>query len=351
MTDYIKNFAIPEMIKTFKSLSVRLQRDIVIIIITIFYILLGTTIKIPSIDYSFNYKGNNIFYLLALFIFFYISASVHLLKIFILYRQIDDEVRAAFTDDSVLANKIEMARSMIAFTISENITSDLILSGHKRIPSLKRVVCLQLFLITAATLIIFKMLNDVIANPKLALSISVGGNLIGQYLITKYLFIKRSAFINKSQLGKDAFLSYFTLLNLLNKYEKDNKNEKLKSLLSQKTKKLLDLQWGNLFDDERNLDTLSKDLKDINNFINSLSEADKHNLLYYEAFEDQRDSMIDGAKNVTTRSKYRLECAIDHFGDYKTMSEYEFALRYHLRTPFTEKPNNIFSYVFYALKS
>lgn len=340
---YNEEFAIPEMTKTFKSLSNRLQRDFVFLIVILFYIVIGKPIKLPFIDYTFDYSGMNIIYILLIFIFFYVSIIMHMLKIYILYRQIDDEVKMFYSPSyDNIYDKIDCASHMTSFVISENIIADLILTGHKRHPSLRRIIFWQALIMLIAIFVTWKMLYDFKGYLGGFLIVSFIGHLLFQYFAIRYHFIKRSAFLNKTQFGKMAFKTYIELITMLNKYTNDSKLEKLKEMLSKKTNDLLKFEFGNIFDDDWHMNFLGESLSEIKNEIDNLSDDEKAAIMYYEAFEE-------ADKSLDSKSKFKLDSALDSYNSFKNKSEYALALHYHSRHSYDCNPQNIFKYLYFAL--
>jgi hypothetical protein len=349
---YNEIFSIPEMVKTAKSLCNRLQKDSLFLLLIIFYICIHKSFDIPIIQYTFDYKGSNIIYTLILFWFFYIAITNHIYKIYILYRQIDDEVKEFYSSDLGKQDLLRLLHSsshMTSFIISENFVSDFVLTGSERHPSIRRIIGLQLLIMLIAIIITFILLYELIGHSDWLLwfLISCIFNVFFQYIIMKMYFIKRSAFLYKTALGKEIIIQYWGLLSLLYKYAKDHHIDKLEILITKIMANFRKINLGNIFDDNWHMNMLGSNLQEIKDELNKLSEADKNVIKFDESFQEA----VNNVNRQPEENSYSLiEKVFTNYNKYKESSLFEFAFNYHSRHLHEYMPKNIFQFLSCSLK-
>jgi hypothetical protein len=353
---YNEKFAIPEMIKTFRSLCIRLQRDLFFVALILIYIFIVKKIPIAGLNKELNYEGLNIIYVLAIFNVIYFFIVLHFFKIFILYRQIDDEVKMFYAGaNRDLYSRIDSSSAMTAFVLSENITADLILAGHKRHPTLKRLIWLQLVILCVAIFLTYKMINDYgnIGSPLLWFLIIIVIYLIILYPAVKLFFINRSAFLHKASLVKKAFIAYYNFLSAFKNIDEKGLSKGFEELQNKAVKKLehfnkLDLSNITDFYDE-NKQFLEDNMKDIKEDWDRLPEDDIKQIVYGKASEDASS----GIKNLLAEIKQPMDifATLKDLEPLKNTSVYALGFLYHVRNYFGTIPNELYKFLWYALTS
>jgi len=149
---YNIKFAVPEMAKSIRAINSKLIRDIYLLFGLIVIFLIS---PFAADSNKLNFFGQ-LFYIsfttltikvLALF-FLCLSIFSNILKLYLLYRQLDDEVKIYFSAPSgEYDTMITKSSHMTPFIISDTFFSDVIFTGPKRYPSLKRLLTLCLFVV------------------------------------------------------------------------------------------------------------------------------------------------------------------------------------------------------------
>lgn len=341
---YNEEFAIPEMIKTFKVLCNRLQKDILFILLIVFYIYSVQVISIPGFRYDLVYEGKNIIYVFVVFFLFYLFVMMHMSKIYILYRQIDNEVKIFYSH----ANKdfdraLESSSHMTAFVISENIISDFVLAGHKRHPSLRRFIVVQMLILVVAIILTYTMTDDFLKSEyvyskKILIVSIVLGYLLLFYIVMKYYFIERSAFLQKASIGKIAIGHYYNLLSLLNRYstrpsapQKTEFMEKMEG----KYNNLKQMDIANIFDGSWSIDFLEKNSEEIKDLWDKLSD---------EEIRDINSFIVNRGVSFGTN----FQILFESIANFKNASDYNLAFSYHTKNV-KQKPDSFRGFLKSAL--
>lgn len=337
----IEEFIVQEMIKTFKSVSNRLQKDFLILALMLLYIFIAKTIPIPWSIKGLNYNEplNKIVVLIVFFIL-YMSISSHIFKVYILYRKIDGTIKNDYYGSvSSIQDKLQGATLMTSFIISDNFISDLIVSGHKRHPSIRRIVFLNILFTMFSIIIFFIIYHDLIRNVitwhyLLTLTFII---YISIFLIfTHFFFVKRSAFLKRAEIGRNILtLIYERLLT----YSESN-IDKIRTGLTQLDAEFKAIKPLSIFDSDDYIRIIEKNFPLLEKYFTEISQ---------EEIDKSNDShiMANNIREICVHIKNISE----NLARFQEATDYALAIDYHSNKVFSKPANNIFSFICHALKN
>lgn len=146
--DYNVTFSIPEMVHSLRTILKRFQLDIALLFMLHMYLIFvhGSTMTFSIGTFSRQAAAFPIFFV---FYMLHIIAASHLGRIFLLLRQIDDEVKAAYSSHAYqdvedyqavdYVRALHFSTPAINFTLMDNFVSDFLISGKRRVPGLCRL--------------------------------------------------------------------------------------------------------------------------------------------------------------------------------------------------------------------
>jgi len=337
----IEEFEVQEMIKTFKSISNRLQKDFLIVTLILLYILIIKIIPIPGFGKGLDYNefATKIIILIVFFILNIIISAL-LFKVNILYRKIDDTIKRFYyySPNMPVPTKVHGAQFMTPFIISDNFISDFIVSGHKRHPSIRRIIFLSIFPTIFFSISSSYVINDLTDNIYIWYSLLLPSILFYgffYYLLTNFFFVKRSAFLNRSEIGSRIIVKFSQLIGT-------NVSSISPFLIAGIEPQL------ELFFSEFNA------LK-----LYSIFDSNEYIILIKRIITEMKKNLskisADEPKNQTEKQKIKeFDRIINNISDdiirFSNTTDYSLAIEYHSNKALSVRINNFFAFIYYSLK-
>ena len=335
---HIEEFTVQEMIKTFKSISNRLQKDFLMMTLILLYIFVVKIIPIPGAGESLDYN-ESLIKIVALIAFFilYIVISALLFKVYILYRKIDDTLKNYYYDDPAYdySIRVEGAKLMTSFIISDNFISDFIVSGHRRHPSIGRIVSLNILFTIFSSIISFSIVYDVVTNIFIWYSLLIPTFCVYSlifYLLTKFFFVKRSVFLKRTEIGRDIIKNYIGVL----RFKDSVIPPEINTLLTQLENEFNNLKLLSIFDSKDYVLKIEKNIPLLNSSLDLIPQETASNPDYKTSILRIRERIVDILKDIKKFLK---------------TTDYTLTIDYHSNKVFSTSANNIFSFIYYALKN
>lgn len=166
--EYIRDFALPELLKSIRSINEKVLRDFVLLILLVIFIFQFPYKESKLVDLTISPNSVPGITICICGLFFLTAAiSAHFLKLFATILYIDflikSRAKQAVFDEAAAANNplndykhtgIDYADYMTSSILSDNVLTEILISGNGRLPSLRLLILLQL---TIFLLFIFSM--------------------------------------------------------------------------------------------------------------------------------------------------------------------------------------------------
>ena len=145
--DYNSEFSIPQMVETFRKISQRLQKDVILFTGLSIYILLFSEKETKFFNVSLMFSENAIVFELILLGLLGVIAS-QILKMFLLFRQIDIEIKGGFSTSGegeikqpfdVKIVQLKRSTPATALALADSFIVDFMFGGTKRLANLNRL--------------------------------------------------------------------------------------------------------------------------------------------------------------------------------------------------------------------
>lgn len=352
--EYNEKYSIPEMINTFKTISSKIYKDILWLFAIIYYIYFIKFFKIPGVDDGIKYEGYNCIILLIIIVLFFLSLLSHLNKIFIIYRQLDDELKYKyqFSDEPKIRERLDAAANMTAFVISNNFITDYIITGRNRQPSLRKMLFIYFVIMIVFTIISTKIVIDITSvDPWFSLLFTFPVVLAILYYLLSYNYVARSSFLAQAEMKKDLFETYADVINKINvNLETKDSNNELSNFINltiTSKEKFYKIPFENVFDDNSSY-LLIKDLVvKFQTEWNKLNEGNK--LRIYLPFSLNREISFRG-RNIDGSEYFErfIKFMNNQIKVIDSISKYSLCLKFN-KVRYVES-NNIFTFLFYCIK-
>jgi hypothetical protein len=352
---YCKHFSIPEMLNTFKVLSSKLYKSFLFLCVIIYFILKSNAhIKLWEMDLS--YKGD---ILLISFLYFGLILSLvhNLNKLFILYRQIDEEIKIVYRGKrtsnvgSFRADQIN-SNDLTGFIISNNFFTDFIILGENRLPSLKRLMNLNVFILSFSTLIMTIILNDYFGHGtanKLYLMIFISFIINAGifYKVCIRNFITRTSYLFITDKGKMILSDCSSLIhnseaikNLLKSLslqrpvsiKKESIASKFNTEVYMKLQKFKSINGESVFNDDSWMNLIKQIILVLDEFVNSLDEEE--NKILKESSPLDIKNFMSGIENIK-----------ENYKQIDKKQKYKYSLNYFSINDICETVHNYLTYV------
>jgi hypothetical protein len=363
-----KDFAVPEMVKTARENNKHFERSVIISFILLVYVIFMPFAKdidkftILGADLPINYITHTIIVLFLLYQYF--SQMNYIYIQYILYRQIDEEVKSSFAIGEKDPNyDIDVSSHMTSLIISDNIFSSIIFAGSERHPSIKRLLSINLYILSFYALALcFFIITIMLRSDNIILDFSIFSNienmsllvvlltiyicifvfykiyiifimlaaiiitliLISKYSINNYL-VNRSSFLKKSSFIKDAYFQFYDILKVLDHRSK-TKQDRYKALYD---------HFNSIFNSIR---------------LNNICDNDSY-ILQIIAIKDEMVNTIipyDNPQTELTTKIKELEARCERLNNLEN-KKYDFFLEYN-RISTTDKVNRLIDLIKYVYK-
>jgi hypothetical protein len=359
MSTYNEKFSIPEMIITFRTFSSKLFKDALMYLAIIYYVFIihKITISNPKIEISYDNTYNKII-ILIIFIILIISMFNNLNKLFILYRQLDDELKYQYLRSEenaavTLRDKLNNACNQTSFVISNNFISDFLITGNKRHPTVQRLLSLFMFLILLSSPVITKIFSDITCFSTFSsFIISISFLFLIALYMLKLNYIARTAFLLKTEFIKEIYISFEILLSIFSSIARTNKNgsggmQAFCNFIYNKDKEFTNINFLNLFDYSNHVKYLTTLITDIENKWNKLSSESQDYINNNLNVDFSHQSIKKYSHNKNDLINEYFKSLIANINTYNKYSNYYFSLRYNKIN--VDKCNWFLTYLFNAI--